>query len=101
MKKLYAIRDRLANELVGLRMYTVMCFRTNEEATRYFADAINDPTSILNKHPADYELLHLGLINDNGYLGGVDGVPTKQDPVIIVTGDTVLALQTPSLVKDA
>ena len=90
MKNIFAIRDRIADELVGLRMYTLMCFRTNEEAARYFADAVNDTTSILHKHPGDYELVRLGEVNDHGYIRPL------QDPQLIVTGDTLLALQQPT-----
>lgn len=94
MKTLYAIFDRIANELVGLRMYTIMCFRTNEEAARYFSDAINDTSSILNKHPSDYTLVRLGQIDDLGNI-------TATKPELVVTGDTLLALQQPALGKEA
>lgn len=94
MKKLYAILDRIANELVGLRMYTIMCFRTDEEAARYFSDAINDTSSILNKHPSDYTLVRLGQIDDLGNI-------TATKPELVITGDTLLALQQPALVKEA
>lgn len=89
MKSIYAIRDRIAQEIVGLSMYMIMCFRTDEQAARYFADAINDDKSILNKHPADYELLRLGTITETGQIA------ISSDPQIILTGDTVIALQTP------
>lgn len=86
--KIYAIRDRIADELVGMHMYLLMCFRTHEQAARYFADAINDTTSILNKHPADYELIQVGeLDRDTGNIRQLTPIQ------LIVTGDTVLALQ--------
>lgn len=88
MKNIYAIRDRVAQEIVGLRMYTLMVFRTQEEAARYFADAINDQSSILNKHPGDYELIMVGHIIDD--TGRIDG---NGEPELIITGDTVIALQ--------
>lgn len=88
MKKIYAIRDRVADELVGMRMYCLMVFRTDEEAARYFADAINDTTSILNKHPADYELIELGQLDDQ-YISG------DHSNRVVITGDTLLALQQP------
>lgn len=95
MKNIYAIRDRVAQEIVGLRMYALMCFRTNEEAARYFSDAINDESSMLNKHPQDYELIHVGLVNDEGTITPLSA------PQLIITGDTLLALQKPKLVADA
>lgn len=86
MRKLYIIYDRIANEPVGMRMYTVMSFRTNEEATRYFADAILDQSSILAKHPADYELQFVGLMNELGY------ITAEKDPRLIITGDALLSI---------
>lgn len=94
MKTIYAIRDRVAQELTGLQMYALMLFRTPEQAARYFSDAVNDPTSILNKHPADYELIVCGTISDNGV------IQAFPEPQLVVTGDTLLALQKPELVKD-
>lgn len=95
MKRIYAINDRVAKELVGMRMYLLMVFRTDHEAVRYFADAINDTTSILNKHPGDYELVWLGYITPEDIIHGNE---TQQ---LIITGDTLLAVQQPALVKDA
>lgn len=95
MKGIYAIRDRIANDLVGMHMYLLMVFRTQQQAGRYFSDAINDTTSILNKHPADYELIYLGQISDSGR------IDTLEQPEHIITGDALLALQQPTLVKDA
>lgn len=86
MKNIYAIFDRVSNEIVGLRMYALMCFRTHQEAVRYFADAINDKTSILNKHPADYTLIHCGYVDDEGNI-----TPQKTD--VIITGDTLVTIQ--------
>lgn len=87
MKNLYAIRDRIAEELVGRAMYLLLCFRTDQEAARYFADAINDETSILHKHPSDYELLKLGTVNEHGY------IKPHAEPSIVITGDALVALQ--------
>lgn len=95
MKYIYAIYDRIAAEYVGLRMYQLMVFRTDQEAARYFADAINDTTSILNKHPSDYDLRNLGHITAEGYIRSTD------DHQIIITGDALVGLQQPALVKEA
>lgn len=96
MKKIFAIRDRVANDLLTMQMYTLMTFKTNEQAARYFADAILDKSSVLNRHPGDYELLYLGTVDDNGYL-----IPNTPDPALVLTGDTLIALQKPELVKEA
>lgn len=87
MKNIYAIFDRIAQEIVGLRMYALMCFRTNQEAVRYFADAINDETSMLNKHPADYSLILVGELNDSG------NIKALHNPELIITGDSIISLQ--------
>lgn len=97
MKNIYAIRDRIAGEITGMRMYSLMVFRTDQEAARYFADAINDTTSILNKHPADYELIYCGQVDDDGTIR-----PREiGQQAFIVSGDTLLAVQQPALVKEA
>ncbi len=33
--------------------------------TRVFSDCVNDPTHQFNKHPADYNLYHIGEFDDN------------------------------------
>lgn len=95
MRNIYAIRDRIGMDLISMQMYILMIFRTHEQAARYFADVINEPTSILNKHPADYELIHCGELADTGHIN-----PLPQ-PTLIVTGDTIIALSQPQLVKEA
>lgn len=98
MKNIYAIWDNKAEEFIGRAMYTLMVFRTDQEATRYFMDAINDETSILHKHPEDYELQALGTIDDTGKI-------TAHNPYLtIVHGNTVVAIQDKTqlnLLKDA
>lgn len=96
MKTIYAIRDRVAQALVGNAMYILMAFRTDQEATRYFADAILDEKSILNKHPADYELIKCGRLHDNG-----DLEPDQQPNNIVITGDAIIGLASPQLVKES
>lgn len=97
MKTIYAIRDRIAQELVGLSMYMLFVFRTDAQAVRYFADAINDKTSILNKHPADYELVALGILTDTA-AGEI--IQTQEKHVVIITGDALIAAQDIQLVKE-
>lgn len=90
-RKIYAIRDRIAQDLVGHSMYVLMVFRTDAEATRYFADAILDPKSILAKHPGDYELIHLGDLTPEGYI--LETVTTAN---IIITGSALVNAMTPT-----
>lgn len=101
MKTIYAIRDRVAKCLIGHSMYLLFAFRTDQEATRYFADSVLDDKSILHKHPADYELVALGELHDSA-----DGEIILADGKhrLIITGDTLIGLLTehqPKLVKDA
>lgn len=96
MKQIYAIRDRLAKDLVGMQMYLLLVFRTDQQAARYFADAVNDKTSMLNKHPADYELVRVGSIDEQGNI-----VPSDPFMNIIITGDALVAVQEPALVKES
>lgn len=97
MKTLYGINDRLAKDLVGHSMYIVFAFRTDHQAVRYFADAILDEKSALAKHPADYELVKLAHISDDGEI-------TAIDRAVVITGDTLIAATTehqPKLVQEA
>lgn len=88
MKKIYAIYDRVAKEIVGLQMYALFLFRTDNQAARYFSDAINDKTSILHKHPSDYDLRCIGHITEEGNI-----VPQDPEKNIVLTGDALLAAQ--------
>lgn len=85
-RNVYVIWDRVSADLVGINMYALMCFRTHQEAVRYFADAINDPSSILNKHPGDYELRAIGFVTPDGNIH-------QQPSETIITGDVLLAAQ--------
>lgn len=99
MKQIYAIRDRIALDLAGNQMYALFLFRTDQQAVRYFADAILDTSSVLAKHPADYELIHCGAISDIGQL--VMNEDTERGgPRIVITGDALMATQKPQLVQE-
>lgn len=91
---IYAIRDRIANDLLAMQMYRLFCFKTDQQAARYFSDGILDEKSVLNKHPNDYELIKCGHVADDGRIEG------WQIPEIIITGSALLATQ-PALVKEA
>lgn len=89
MKTLYGIFDRLAKELISTGMYMVFAFRTDQQAIRYFMDAILDEKSILAKHPSDYELIRLGIIDEAGNI-----LPDANASCIVITGDAVIAATT-------
>lgn len=86
MKTLYSIRDKRVNELVGNQMYIAFCFRHDAQAVRYFADAVLDKSSILNKHPDDYELVKLATIDEEGNITDANVIP-------LITGTALLASQ--------
>ena len=57
--KIFAIFDAKAEA------YNQPFFLTNEgQATRGFSDAVNDPQSIMGKHPADFTLFRIGTYNE-------------------------------------
>lgn len=91
MKQIYAIRDRIAKDLVGMQMYILLVFRTDQQAARYFADAVNDKTSMLNKHPGDYELVKLGYLEHDNLSEPL--INAANEYTVIITGDAVVALQ--------
>lgn len=90
MKYIYAIRDRIANELIGSSMYILFAFRTDQQAVRYFADCILDEKSILAKHPNDYELIQLGWFAENEAQEYIEA----RAPKIIITGSALIAATT-------
>lgn len=97
MRTIYAIRDRVANDLVG--QFPLVVFRTDAQAVRFFGDSMAVERSAIHAHPSDYELIKIGELDDDGQLGGTG------QPQIIITGDALIAATTPNtepqLVKDA
>lgn len=85
MKYIYAIRDRIANDLAGY--FPLVVFRTDAQAVRYFADSLAQEKGAVSAHPNDYELVHLGAIFDDGKI-------TAEEPRIIITGSALLATRT-------
>jgi len=84
MRKIYAVIDRMASDLVGNGGLVLMTFKTEQQAIRYFWDAVVDTSSILNKHPEDYDLLHLGDVNDDGEI-------TPARPNVVITAKAIIA----------
>lgn len=100
MRTIYAIRDRVANDLAGHAMYTLFVFRTDAQAVRYFSDAVFDSKSVLAAHPGDYELIACGYIDDIGQIT----LHSLDKPRIVLTGDALIAATTdhqPKLVKES
>jgi len=71
---LYAIRDKVA-ESIGQQVWL---FKADAAAIRFFHDVLSDAKSYPANHPDDYELLSLGLLEDDGTFMG--------SPSVIFTG---------------
>jgi len=71
---LYAIRDKVA-ESIGQQVWL---FKADAAAIRFFHDVLSDAKSYPANHPDDYELVSLGLLEDDGTFMG--------SPSVIFTG---------------
>lgn len=89
--RIYAIYDNKAKDFTGMQMYILMCFRTDQQAARYFADAVNDKSSILNKHPEDYDLVCLGHIEQDNLSAPL--ISALDEYLPIINGQTLLTIQ--------
>ncbi len=48
---------------------------TVNEGLRMFIDTLNDPNTMINKHPEDYALYHIGIYDDGlGVFENIDHV---------------------------
>lgn len=81
MNKIYAIFDNLAMTITG----PLMTFKANAAAIRTFSDIAGDAQTNIGKHPADYDLLQVGHIDDQG------NITVYRETVI--TGEQWLAAQ--------
>lgn len=88
MKNIYAIRDRVANDLAGY--FPLVAFRTDAQAVRYFGDSAIQEKSAIAAHPLDYELIKCGSVSDDGY---ITALPV---PEIIITGTALVATREPT-----
>lgn len=71
-KQVYAVYDKVAADIVG----GLFVFTHDAPAVRIFVDGLNDASTSLNKHPADYALLCLGDIvpaHDGQAIPSLDG----------------------------
>lgn len=68
MIKVFAIRDVMASAYMA-----PFTFPARGQAIRAFADTVNDPKTLLNRHPDDYSLYELGEFDEeSGVLIGLD-----------------------------
>lgn len=75
-KEVYAIYDKVAEEIIG----GLLAFTHDAPVIRIFLDGLADPSTMLHKHPDDYELLSLGCIT------GLEVVPHSNGPRTVLTG---------------
>lgn len=99
-KLLCVVRDRLA-DAIG----PVMVFPAVPAAIRSFSDLAIDPSTLVARHPGDFDLLQVGVIDE-----GSGEVIANVPPLVLLTGVAWLAAQSPrdkpedvqlSLIKEA
>lgn len=83
MKRIYAIRDRVAEAFGPL-----MTFPHDAPAIRAFSDVAVDPNTQVGRHPDDFELLELGVLDDSAS-EIVSQVPAR----VVITGTQWRAAQ--------
>ena len=77
---LYQIFDLVAEAAAG----PIMLHKKDGPAVRLFKDLVEDKTTTVGQHPADYELRFLGLQDDSS------GELTAQGPETVITGEQIL-----------
>lgn len=70
MMNVYAIRDKVA-ESIGQQVWL---FKADAAAIRFFHDVMSDPKSYPAQHPDDFDLMSLGLLDDDGSFMGTPQV---------------------------
>lgn len=80
MKKLYAILDTAATNILG----GIHLFPRDEAALRFFRDLVGDPQTMMGRHPKDHNLLCVGeLDEENG------NILTEGFPYVVVSGSAM------------
>jgi len=74
MMNVYAIRDKVA-ESIGQQVWL---FKADAAAIRFFHDVMSDVKSYPAQHPDDFELVSLGMLDDEGNFQG--------SPTVIFSG---------------
>ena len=82
MKRIYAVYDLVSLMIVSSVLFLEVA---DGPAIRSFQDAVTDPKSPFGRHPADFNLMCLGVMEPNGRL-----VPEVADgitiPRVVATG---------------
>lgn len=94
---IYAIRDNASNSIGHQYLYL---FATLAVAMRFFDDSMRAPNSILAQHPADFDLIQIGDIDEDGTIhpihriemqSGLDETDQPTVKPVLVTGvETVI-----------
>lgn len=88
--KLYALHDKKAGALSSFHVE-----RSDAQASRGFADAVNQPNSVFSKYPDDFELVAVADVFDQ--VSGDQTLDGYAQPygqlVVILTASQVVALQ--------
>lgn len=81
MNNIYAIYDIVAQEMLA----QVQLMKHDAVAIRFYQDVAQSKGSIVNQHPADFDLIRLGDIDEQGLIN-----PHRE---IVMTGAAWLAMQ--------
>lgn len=88
MKRLYAVRDRVAGMCIG----GVYVHRNDTAAIRMFSDIASDKQSMIAQHPHDFELLYVAKFDDDSGL-----CIAEERPLLVMSGESWVAAQTPDV----
>lgn len=89
LSRLYVVRDTIAQDIFG----SIIRVKNDEVARRHFHDALADDRGPFKGHEADYELIYLGTMDNNGNI--------DPDNLLIARGGDWIAAnnQKPELLK--
>lgn len=82
-RTIYAILDLVANDIIG----GLHIHRHEAAAIRFFSDIANMPDSNINRHPADFQLVQLGHLNEKHQI--------VENYKLVITGAQWAAAQLP------
>lgn len=85
-RSVFVIYDVVAEIFIG----QLIVDRHPAPVCRLFHQVLGDKSTAPGQHPADYNLQHVGYIEDSGRLWPID-------PIIVATGAAWLSAQTPEL----
>lgn len=83
MYYLYFLKDNKANATFG----PLLTCRNDAEATRYFRDLLGNKQTLPGQHPQDFDLYCTASYDDQ--TGVTYWLNEENDPVLIITGDTI------------